>query len=177
MQFEATLKINPMNNSKIHHFSLILRLGGKFVAVASFLTLAIFSPLVSSAQTYDQDYTVKYINDQLESSCELFAEKKNVRIEYSGGGEVVRIDYLFPESINIEEISYSESEGAVVIACYEKAGKCIERDVVKRDSKLLYNRTNLATGCSGEDCESLVNAVKHLLLLFTDKHLERTEPF
>lgn len=141
------------------------------------MSFAIFSPLVSSAQTYDQDYTVKYINDQLESSCELFGEKKNIRIEYSGGGEVVRIDYLFPETIDFENISYSESEGAVVIACYEKAGKCIERDVVKRDSKLLYNRTNLATSCTGDQCESLVNAMKHLILLYTDKHVERTEPF
>ncbi|NQV53005.1 MAG: hypothetical protein HQ500_07465 [Flavobacteriales bacterium] len=148
-------------------------------ALSSFLlvfTLS-FSALNASAQDYDVDYTVDYINGKLDNKCKVFSEKKNLRVEFYHNGEPVRIDYLFPESIDFDEgIYYSESEGAVIVACYEKAGKCIERDIIKRDTKILYDRTNLTTGCS-DDCDGLAEAMKHLIKLYVLDDVERTEPF
>ena len=129
------------------------------------------------AQDYDMDYTVDYINEKLDDNCQLFVEKKNIRVEFYMNNETVRVDYLFPETIDYENgISYSESEGAVIITCYEKAGKCIERDIVKRDSKFLYDRCNLTTACEAP-CQGLVEAVKHLIQLYNFDKVERTEPF
>ncbi len=136
-----------------------------------------FSSLNTTAQVYDIDYTVDYINGKLDDKCKVFSEKKNLRVEFYYNGEPARIDYLFPESIDFDEgISYSESEGAVIVACYEKAGKCIERDIIKRDTKILYDRTNLTTGCS-DDCAGLTEAMKHLIKLYVLDDVERTEPF
>lgn len=130
-----------------------------------------------SAQTYDENHTLEYINSKLEKKCRVFAEKKNLRVEFYAGGEPVRIDYLFPESIDFEKgIYFSESEGAVIVSCYEKAGKCIERDILKRDSKILYDRTNLTTTCAN-DCNGVVEAMKHLVKLYVLEDYERTEPF
>lgn len=130
-----------------------------------------------SAQTYDEDYTLDYINSHLEKKCRVFAEKKNIRVEFYAGGEPARIDYLFPVSIDFDEgIYFSESEGAVIVSCYEKAGKCIERDIIKRDSKILYDRTNLTTTCDN-GCAGVVEAMKHLIKLYVLDEVERTEPF
>ena len=137
----------------------------------------ISSSLSTSAQTYDEDYTAEYISSHLEKKCRVFTEKKNLRVEFYAGGEAVRIDYLFPESIDFEEwIYFSKSEGAVIVSCYEKAGKCIERDIIKRDSKILYDRTNLPTTCADE-CLGVVEAMKHLIKLYVFDDVERTEPF
>ena len=129
------------------------------------------------AQSYDEDYTVDFINKHLDGKCALFSEKKNIRVEFYLNGEPARIDYIFPESIDPENgIYYSKDESAVIVSCYEKAGKCIERDIIKRDTKLLYDRTNLTTECI-DDCASLEAAVKHLILLYIEDEVERTEPF
>lgn len=143
--------------------------------IAAFVCFAVVQN--SNAQTYDVDYTVDYINGKLDGKCKLFSEKKNLRVEFYYKGEAARIDYIFPESIDFEEgIYYSESEGAVIISCYEKAGKCIERDIIKRDSKLLYDRTNLTSECT-DGCVGLVEAAKHLILLYVEDDVERSEPF
>lgn len=146
-----------------------------------FRTLAVIFLLLPiqalQAQEYDADYTVSYINKQLDKNCQIFHEKKNLRIEYYAHGEAVRIDYLFPESIDFEEgIYYSDSEEAVIVACYEKAGKCIERDIIKRNSKILYDRSNLTTTCT-DGCSGVVEAMKHLIKLYIMDDVERTEPF
>lgn len=131
----------------------------------------------SRSQDYGIDETVKFINDRLDGKCALFAEKKNLRVEFYLNGEPARIDYIFPASIDFEEgIYYSESEGAVIISCYEKAGKCIERDIIKRDTKLLYDRTNLTTECD-DNCDALEKAAKHLIKLYVLEDYELTEPF
>jgi hypothetical protein len=148
-----------------------------FVSILLFFTL-IIGPTDTRAQSYDLDYTTSFINELLDGKCALFVEKKNIRVEYYLNGEAARIDYIFPESIDFETgIYYSESEGAVIISCYEKAGKCIERDILKRDTKLLYDRTNLTTTCTGETCKQLKEAVKHLVKLYVLEDYERTEPF
>lgn len=130
-----------------------------------------------SAQQYDEKSTLEYINGKLDGKCALFTEKKNLRVEYYSSGETVRIDYIFPESIDFEKgIYFAESEGAVIITCYEAAGKCIERDIIKRNSKILYDRTNLTASCEG-DCNGLVEATKHLIKLYVLDDVERTQPF
>lgn len=148
-------------------------------ALSAFLVFSavVLSSHDAAAQDYDVDYTVDYINGKLDGKCKLFSEKKNLRVEFYYNGEAARIDYLFPESIDFDEgIYYSESEGAVIVSCYEKAGKCIERDIIKRDTKILYDRTNLTTECAGE-CSGLVEAMKHLIKLYVLDSVERTEPF
>lgn len=144
----------------------------------SLVTLFLSISFEPYAQKYDEDYTVSFINSKLDNKCKLFSEKKNLRIEYYAGSEVVRIDYIFPESIDIEKgIYYSENEGALIVSCFEKAGKCIERDIIKRDSKILYDRSNLTTTCEDESCKALEEAMKHLIKLYIFDDVERTEPF
>jgi hypothetical protein len=150
----------------------------KSTLLRSILAIFFLLPLAPlQAQEYDEDYTIEYINKQLDKNCQIFSEKKNLRIEYYAHGEPVRIDYIFPESIDFEEgIYYSESEGAVIVACYEKAGKCIERDIIKRNSKILYDRSNLTTTCT-DGCAGAVEAMKHLIKLYIMDDVERSEPF
>ncbi|GAB4377313.1 MAG: hypothetical protein Kow0075_05660 [Salibacteraceae bacterium] len=132
----------------------------------------------SQAQEYDREYTVKYINDRLSDVCRLFDEKRNLRLEFYAKGEPVRIDYIFPESVDFEKgVYYSESEKAVIITCYDQAGKCIEREILKHGSKIFYDRTNLETDCESENCQALVNAVRHLIMLYVLDDVERTTPF
>lgn len=139
-------------------------------------TLTLFN--VSQAQTYDTDYTVDYINERLSDVCKIFSERKNLRIEYYSNGEPVRIDYIFPSSIDFENgILYSTDEQAVVIGCYEKAGRCIEREILKHGRKILYDRTNLEAKCEGDECEALATAVQHLIKLYVLDDYERTQPF
>ncbi|MEQ9187118.1 MAG: hypothetical protein RLP15_05235 [Cryomorphaceae bacterium] len=148
-------------------------------ALSAFLLFSgvVLSNQNAAAQDYDVDYTVDYINAKLDGKCKVFSEKKNLRVEFYYNGEPARIDYLFPESIDFDQgIYYSDSEGAVIVSCYEKAGKCIERDIIKRDTKILYDRTNLTTNCSG-DCSGLEEAMKHLIKLYVLDSVERTEPF
>ncbi|HAQ69782.1 MAG TPA: hypothetical protein DCR48_02285 [Flavobacteriales bacterium] len=150
----------------------------KFLSLFLLITsLSIISISTLKAQTYDEHYTVDYINSQLEKKCHVFTEKKNIRVEFYAGGVPVRIDYLFPKSLDFDNgIYFSESEGSVIVSCYEKAGKCIERDIIKRDSKIVYDRTNLTTTCTN-GCAGLVEAMKHLIKLYVLDDVERTEPF
>jgi ribosome-associated translation inhibitor RaiA len=141
-------------------------------------TTLLFSTIIGISQTYDKEYTVEYINAKTSEVCKIFQEKKNIRIEFYSNGQPVRIDYIFPGTIDIEKgIYYSEDEQAIVFSCYEKAGKQIEREILKHGSKLLYDRSNLKVDCSEGECEALVTASKHLIQLYVEKGYERTKPF
>lgn len=130
------------------------------------------------AQNLDRAYTVEYINASADESCKIFDKKKNFRIEYTSNETPVRIDYIFPEMINYEDgIYYSEDEQAIILVCYEKAGKGIEREILKQDRKILYDRTNFKVACEGEKCKGVETAFKHLIQLYVEKDYERTEPF
>mgnify|MGYP000120579286 CR=1 FL=1 len=141
-------------------------------------TLSLLLTTIAMSQTYDRQYTVDFINGFTSEECEVFFEKKNLRIEYYAHGEAVRIDYIFPETIDYEEgVYYSTEENALVYSCYKKAGKQIEREIIKHGSKLLYDRSNIKVNCEGGDCDALVTASKHLIQLYLDKDFERTTPF
>ena len=138
------------------------------------------SILASTAfgQTYDKEYTVNYINSKTTDDCKVLIEKKNIRIEFYSDGNPVRIDYIFPESIDYENsLAYSEDEGALVFKCYSEAGKCINREIPKHGSKLIYDRSNLLLDCTTEEGEAIAEAGKHLIQLYIDKRHTRSEPF
>ena len=154
-----------------------IRTSLKPIQSLALILVTTFISLTAHGQEYDVDYTVYFINKKLDKKCALFAEKKNLRVEFYYNGEAARIDYIFPESIDFEKgVYYSSEEGAVIVSCYEKAGKCIERDIIKRDVKMLYDRTNLTSECT-DDCGALEEAVKHLIQLYVFDNVERTEPF
>ena len=141
-------------------------------------SIVIFSTTIAYAQELDKQYTTDYINEKTTEVCKIFQEKKNLRIEFYSKGEPVRIDYLFPETIDSEEgIYYSENEKAIVFSCYEKAGKQIEREILKQGSKLLYDRSNLKVNCEGAECDALITASKHLIKLYSEDDYVRTKPF
>lgn len=130
------------------------------------------------SQEYDKEYSTNFINEKSTEVCNIFQEKKNLRVEFYSKGEPVRIDYIFPETIDYEEgIYYSAEEQAIVFSCYEQAGKQIEREILKHGSKLFYDRSNLKVNCEGDDCEALVTASKHLIMLYVEDDYERTQPF
>lgn len=130
------------------------------------------------SQSYDADYTVNYINKHLGDACKIFSERKHVRVEFYAGGQLVRIDHIFPDAIDYETgINYNEEEGAIIVSCYEQAGKCIQREILKHGSRLPHERTTLTTGCTGADCKSLETAFKHLIMLYVLDDYERTQPF
>ncbi len=138
-------------------------------------------PILASTafgQTYDRKYTAAYINSKTTDECKLFIEKKNIRIEFNNNGNPVRIDYIFPKSINYENsLVYSKDEGALVFQCYSEAGKCINREIPKHGSKLIYDRSNLLLDCTPEEGEALAEAGKHLIQLYINKRHTRSEPF
>ena len=141
-------------------------------------TLSLLLTTITMSQTYDRHYTVDFINGFTTDDCEVFFEKKNLRIEYYAHGEAVRIDYIFPETIDYEEgVYFSLEEKALIFSCYKKAGKQIEREIIKHDSKMLYDRSNVKVICEERDCEALVTASKHLIQLYLDDDYERTTPF
>lgn len=145
------------------------------------ILLTLFSSLFCFniySQVLDREYTVRFINEAADESCKLFDEKRNFRIEYYSDGNPVRIDYLFPEMIDYENgIIYSADENAIILTCYEKAGKGIEREILKQDRKILYDRTNFKVSCEEEKCKAVETAFKHLIQLYVEKDYERTEPF
>ena len=142
------------------------------------LLFSLIGTLQMHSQTYDKTYTVDYINNKTTDACKLFHSKKDLRIEFYANGEPVRIDYIFPGSIDFEKgVYYAESEQAIVISCYEQAGKCIEREIIKHGSKLLYDRSNLKVNCTGNECEALATAMKHLIQLYSVDDYERAQPF
>ena len=85
-----------------------------FIKSLGFLifTLSLFGFTNSiNAQEYDIDYTVDFINQHLDESCKIVAQKRSIQIEYYRNGKVVRIDDFYPSSINIDEdIFYSHPE-------------------------------------------------------------------
>ena len=58
----------------------------------------------------------------------------------------------------------------------KKQENALNRDIIKRDTKILYDRTKLTTGCS-DDCAGLTEAMKHLIKLYALDDVERTEPY
>lgn len=145
----------------------------------SLLVMGLTAVQTVQAQTpYDEASTIEYINARLNSTCKLFSEKKNLRIEFYDGTELVRVDYVFPNSVDFEKgVYYSEDEKALILSCYTEAGKCMERRIIKHKTKNFYERTNLETSCSGDDCKALETAVKHLIMLYVLDDYERTQPF
>ncbi|MEZ4722101.1 MAG: hypothetical protein R2813_09530 [Flavobacteriales bacterium] len=103
-----------------------------------------------------------------DESCQLFNEDGNLRIEYTSKGQVARIDYLFPEMIDTEKgIYYSQEESSVIISCWDKAQDCIEREIVIRDTRQFYERTNLKMKC-GDQCDAAALAIKQIITLLRD---------
>lgn len=146
------------------------------------LTIGITSTTnLINAQTneYDLDYTTNYINERIDPACKVFAEKKNIRVEYYAKGKTVRIDEFYPEAIDIENsLNYSETEKAMILSCYENAGKCVEREILIHGTKLFYNRINLLSHCQGAECQNLERALRHLIMLYiADEDYLRTKPF
>ena len=125
----------------------------------------------------DEDYTADYINKRLADKCKLKAERKQIVVEFYEDGELVRVDLIFPETIDPDKVHYSEEENAVLVSCYDAAGKCVEREIFKLDRKLGYNRCNLAANCTEGDCKALETAVIHLINLYVLDDYERTQPF
>ena len=149
-----------------------------------FLIITIgINPITSfiHAQTneYDLEYTTKYINDRIDPACKVFAEKKNVRVEYYAKGKTVRIDEFYPEAIDLENsLNYSETEKAIILSCYENAGKCVKREILIHGTKLFYDRINLLSHCEGTECQNLERALRHLIMLYiADDDYQRTKPF
>lgn len=146
----------------------------------SFLVIGLLTSAFSAVSqdiVYDEDYTLSYINERLDKQCQLKLERKNLVVEFRQKGELVRVDYIFPETIEPEGIYYSEEEGAVIVVCFEKAGDCIQREILKLDRKMGYSRSNLTSNCAAEDCTGLAVAVQHLIKLYTLDEYERTKPF
>ena len=142
------------------------------------LLFSLIGALQLQSQTYDKAYTVDYINSRTTDACKLFNSKKDLRIEFYSNGEPVRIDYIFPGSIDFEKgVYYADSEESIVVSCYKQAGKRIEREIIKHGSKLLYDRSNLQVTCAGSECEALSTAMKHLIQLYSVDDHERTQPF
>lgn len=140
-----------------------------FFSTYSFTTLG--------QKALDEEYTANYINERLSENCQLKLNRKDIEVHYFEDGELVRIDYIFPESIDPDQVSYSESEDAVLMVCFDAAGKCIEREIFKLDRKAAYNRCNLIADCKSKDCSGLETAVIHLINLYTLDDYERTKPF
>lgn len=148
------------------------------LTVIFFGLLTSLIPLRLDAQNYDAEYTLGYINERLTDVCKIFGERKGLRVEFYSNGEPVRVDYINPASIDYEEgIYYADDEHAIILSCYEEAGKCIERQIIKHGSRLFYDRTNLGTACSGDACKGLETALEHLIMLYVLDDYERTQPF
>ncbi|MEZ4721829.1 MAG: hypothetical protein R2813_08150 [Flavobacteriales bacterium] len=131
-----------------------------------------------SAQEMDAEYTINYLNKRTTEACKIFSSKKDIRIEFYSNGNPVRIDYVFPSTIDFENgITYSPDDQSISIKCYEKAGKQVERNILKNGSKLFYDRSNLLVNCTGEDCDAIVTAMKHLIQLYAVDDYERSKPF
>ena len=132
---------------------------------------------ISAQSAMDEDYTASYINERLSEDCQLQLNRKDFEIHYYEDGELVRTDYIFPEAIDPDQITYSESEDALLLVCFVAAGKCIEREIFKLDRKAAYTRSNLISDCASKDCSGLQTAVIHLINLYTLDDYERTKPF
>ena len=151
----------------------------------SFLRATVTTVLISICFLYgfgqdrilDEDYTVEYINQRLKSKCQLKLQRKDFLVEFYEDNELVRIDHVFPETIDPEGIYYSEDEGALILRCFEGAGRCIERSILKLDRRMGYDRCNLTADCTDQDCSGLETAVRHLIYLYTLDEYERTKPF
>lgn len=153
----------------------------KLKQITIILLLLIGFSTSTFAQTidYDLDYTEKYINEKLSPSCKLIANKRSISVEFYSKGKLVRVDDFFAEAIDREQgILYSEKEEALILKCSENADECITREIIVLDEKKFYNRVNLLTNCSGEDCVYLERALKHLMMLYiADEDYLRTKPF
>lgn len=131
------------------------------------------------AQEYDEAATVSYINQYLDKDCEIFADKKSIRIEYNRNGKTLRVDDFYPSAIDLEnEFEYSESENAIIIRCNDQSGDCIDKHVMKPKSKSFVSRTKLILDCDKKKIEPLKEALNHLIMLYiADDDYLRTKPF
>jgi len=149
----------------------------EMLSVMATVVFMICTPLMSQAQTLDQDYTIKYINSRL-NNCDIQVNKNSFLIvTFYSKGQKARIDELFIGDIDPTSIAYFPEEGAVILRCTEKQGDCVKREMLLRDAISYYPRVNLTSGCSENDCKALERAVKHLVLLNTDSDYARTTPF
>lgn len=130
-----------------------------------------------SGQELSEKYTMKYINDRIAENCEVRTDDGYIVASFYRGNEIVREDYVYMADVKPEDVHYSESEKAIILTCFDKAGDCVDRNILVNGIRKGYNRVNLPTGCSGEDCKALVNAVRHLLYLYVLDDYERTKPF
>lgn len=152
-------------------------------AILSIILSIGISPITSliHAQTneYDLDYTINYINQRIDQSCKVFSEKKNIRVEYFSNGKTIRIDEFYPEAIDLENSPiYSDTEQALILSCYENAGKCVKREILTHGTKLYYDRINLLAHCEGTECQNLERALRHLMMLYiAEDDYQRTKPF
>lgn len=151
----------------------------KQINIILFFLIGFSSSLFVQAQDYDLDYTEKYINKRLSSSCKLIANKRSISVEFYSKGKLVRVDEFYAEAIDREKgINYSEEEEALILKCCENAEKCVTREIIVLDEKKFYNRVNLMTSCSGEECVYLERALEHLIMLYiADEDYLRTKPF
>jgi hypothetical protein len=151
----------------------------KHYAILLFVLLCFSENNFGQSIDYDLDYTEKYINERLASSCKLFANKKSISVEYYSKGKLVRVDEFYAEAIDREEgIYYKEKEKAIILTCYENADQCVTREILVLDEKKLYSRVNLMTNCTENECIYLERALLHLMMLYiADEDYLRIKPF
>ena len=175
----AKVKSNEVQAHSINSKNQLNMFKAIFSLTLSLAILSISNLNYAQTNEYDLDYTTKYINERIDPACKVFAEKKNIRVEYYAKGKTVRIDEFYPEAIDLENsLNYSETEKAMILSCYENAGKCVEREILIHGTKLFYDRINLLSHCEGTECQNLERALRHLIMLYiADGDYLRTKPF
>ena len=121
------------------------------------------------------DEKLEKLNKELGGTTELAFEKKRMEVKFIENGEPYRIDYVYVETLNPDEVYFSEQENAVIAKCKSKdelkgklkkfSGGCIERHIIKNDIIRAYYRINFDVP---GDKDTFIEELKDLIVKATE---------
>jgi len=139
-----------------------------------FFLVTLFSP--ANAQEITEDQTLEYINSKLADGCQV-QTKKLFNVTFSKNGDVFREDRIALEDLDPESMSYNEEEGKLIVRCYDRSGKCIDRSIYKQDLRRGYSRIAFPLKGGVEEAEGIQKALLHLINLEMDDDYSSSEWF
>ena len=134
------------------------------------------------------EQTIDYLNKKLGNNFKIeLIKKKQMIVTFYKNGRVYKIDKVYIETLDTNDIKYNEEEKMLILHCKDEKeltgnlkkfiDGCVEREIPDKDMTGAYARINLEVGSDEKKIASLRKAFIHLIKLEQDEEYNSSVPF
>lgn len=162
----------------------------KLFYLLSFSFLVNFTLLAQNQQQdgITMEQTIEFLNDKLGNDLKIeLIKRKQIVITFFKKGTVYKIDKIYLETLDTNNIVYSQEENMLILHCKDEKflegslkkfrDGCVEREIPEKDMVGAYARSNINVGSDKKKIESIKKAFIHLAKLVQEEGYHSNAPF